>query len=119
MTRKVKEHQEKVERRSISLVRIEAAYGPIYLVVDTYSDFEPDAPDEKVLDFAKLAIESFGEPHVTFRNVLAVVKGGLCCPHGVFTHIAAREVPLDFDFEKDIHRTSEGIFQWFPEAKHS
>ena len=113
------EVQEKVERRAISLVRIEAAYGPVYLVVDAFSDFSPDAPEQKVLDFAKLAAESFGEPHITFRNVLAVVKAGRCCPTDVFTHISSREVPLDFDFEKEVHRTKEGIFQWFPEARHS
>ena len=110
---------ESVERRAISLVRIEAAYGPIYLVVDTYSEFKPDTPADKVLEFAAFCHESAGEPHITFRNVLAVIKAGQCCPTDIFTHIASREVPLEFDFEKEIHRTDEGIFQWFPEAKHS
>lgn len=118
MTKK-NEVQQKVERRTISLVRIEAAYGPIYLVVDTYSDYKPDTPVEKVLEFTKFLHEGAGEPEITFRNVLAVVKAGQCCPTDIFTHIKSVEVPLDFNFEKEIHRTKEGIFQWFPEAHHS
>lgn len=106
-----------VERRTVSLVRIEAAYGPIYLVVDTFSDFKPDTSDVKVLEFSKICIEGAGEPHVTFANVLAVVKAGQCCPHDIFTLIRSVEVPLDYDFEKEVHRTTAGIFQMFPEAR--
>jgi hypothetical protein len=113
------ETEKGVDRRAISLVRIEAAYGPIYLVIDTVSEFKPDTSSDRVVEFAKLAAESFGEPHIVFANVLAVVKGGLCCPTDIFTHIAGREVPLDFNFEKEVHRTAKGIFQWFPEARHS
>lgn len=116
MTKSKASEKPTVERRTVSLVRIEAAYGPIYLVVDNHSNFAPDTPDEKVLDWSRFCVEGMGEPEITFRNVLAVVRAGRCCSHDVFTHVRAVEVPLDYNFEKEVHRTKDGVFKMFPEA---
>lgn len=117
MTKVKTESAVQEDRRSISLIRIEAAYGPIYLVVDNISPFKPGTPKKEVLDWAAVCVESLGEPDVTLRNVLAVIKDGRCCPPDIFTHIKSVEVAVDFDFEKEIHRTQAGVFQWFPEAR--
>lgn len=76
-------------------------------------EYEIDRSPE---DWCRLCVESAGEPHVTFGQVVAVVKNGICCPHDVFTHIKTVEIPVDVDPESDIHRTTDGFRKMFPEA---
>jgi hypothetical protein len=83
--------------RTLSLVRLEAAYGPIYLVVCL--DHE-DGHTRPIDEVAKLDIETLGEPFDIFQHVVAVMKDGMMADPQMFTVVQTKLVSKDFDFDE-------------------
>lgn len=84
--------------RTLSLVRVEAAYGPIYLVVciDHDGPVAPDAIDH----LARLTIETLGDPSDILQHVVAVIHQDRMAEPQMFTVVQTKEVAKDFDFDQ-------------------
>lgn len=84
--------------RTLSLVRVEAAYGPLYLVVCIDHE-EPVAPAD--LDrVTRLTIETLGDPSDILQHVVAVIHQDRMAAPQMFTVVQTKEVQKDFDFEQ-------------------
>lgn len=101
--------------RTLTLVRIEASYGPIYVVVcldenATETAKEKHSPEERANFYVETGCY---RPHAVLQNAVAMFKGGLLHPPHMFTAIKSVVVPTDFDLE---HKTASDWFELFPEA---
>lgn len=104
--------------RTLSLVRVEAAYGPIYLVV--VSETEDKAGDDYAQllptrsEWDRLNIEEWRTPEEVFHHVVAVLKGGEAQPERLFTHVRSYVADPDFQ-DYEIMDTADWL-KIFPEA---
>jgi hypothetical protein len=86
--------------RTLTLARIEAAYGPILVVVVLDDDdVRPERTKADYEQWARMSIDSIDPPSDVFRRVVAVFKEGVNEPMNQFTSLRSRVVPADFDFE--------------------
>lgn len=99
----------------LSLVRIEASYGPIYLVVRIA--LSPDDEGADPLKTVQFLIEMGAPPEGILANTVAVIRGGLARPANQLTHV--RSVFIDPDFESDVLKLSRRFWTdvIFPEAE--
>lgn len=98
---------------TLTLVRLEASYGPIYFIAGLEQDAAvaaKESPEERANFYVETGCY---RPHGVLACAVAMFKGGRLHPSSMFTAIRSVVVPADFDCE---HKTADDWFKLFPEV---
>ena len=83
---------------TLTLARIEAAYGPLLVVIAGAIPAAEGKTKEDYVRDAWFAVDSAEIPRDLFQKVVAVFKEGVNEPMNQFTAMKARVIDPDFDF---------------------